>query len=75
MASAKMRLKIWDLFEDHHLFDGRGPDGCHSDAQLLAEMVAILGPPPVEFLRKSPRSLEYWDSSGIASSIEHLLIH
>ncbi|PYH66775.1 putative protein kinase [Aspergillus vadensis CBS 113365] len=55
---------FWDLFEDHHLFDGRGPDGCHSDAQVLAEMVAILGPPPVEFLRKSPRSLEYWDSSG-----------
>ncbi|GFN12640.1 putative protein kinase [Aspergillus tubingensis] len=55
---------IWDLFEDHHLFDGRGPDGFHSDAQLLAEMVAMLGPPQVEFLRKSPRSLEYWDSSG-----------
>lgn len=75
MASADMRLKIWDLFEDHHLFDGRGPDSFHSDAQLLAEMVAMLGPPPVEFLRKSPRSLEYWDSSGISSSLQHLSIH
>ncbi|RHZ57076.1 hypothetical protein CDV55_106046 [Aspergillus turcosus] len=55
---------IWDLFEDHHLFDGRGPDGSHSDAQLLAEMVAMLGPPPLDFLHKSPHSLNYWDSSG-----------
>ena len=63
-ASANQELKIWDLLEDHHLFDGRGPDGGHSDAQLLAEIVAMLGPPPTEFLRRSPRSLEYWDTSG-----------
>ncbi|PWY95405.1 kinase-like protein [Aspergillus sclerotioniger CBS 115572] len=55
---------IWDLFEDHHLFDGRGPDGVHSNAHLLAEMVAVLGPPPVGFLRKSSRSELYWDSLG-----------
>lgn len=64
-ASANQELKIWDLFEDHHLFDGRGLDGGHSDAQLLTEMVvAMLGPLPMEFLRVSPRSLEYWDTSG-----------
>ncbi|PYH92182.1 kinase-like protein [Aspergillus ellipticus CBS 707.79] len=56
--------KIWDLFEDHHLFDGRGPDGSHSDVQLLAEMKQVLGSPPSDFLRKSPYSLKYWDSSG-----------
>ncbi|PYI05498.1 kinase-like protein [Aspergillus sclerotiicarbonarius CBS 121057] len=55
---------IWDLFEDHHLFDSRGPDGVHSDAHLLAEMVAVLGSPPVGFLRKAPRSQMYWDSLG-----------
>ncbi|KAH8429524.1 putative protein kinase [Aspergillus melleus] len=55
---------IWDLFEDHHLFDGRGPDGRHSDAHLLAEMVAMLGPPPCSFLRNSPHGSKYWDSSG-----------
>ncbi|RAL05403.1 putative protein kinase [Aspergillus ibericus CBS 121593] len=55
---------IWDLFEDHHLFDSRGPDGLHSDAHLLADMVAVLGPPPVNFLRKSPQSQMYWDSLG-----------
>ncbi|PLN81850.1 protein kinase-like protein [Aspergillus taichungensis] len=53
---------IWDLFEDHHLLDGRGPDGFHSDAHLLAEMIAMLGPPPAAFLHKSSYSLKYWDS-------------
>ncbi|KAJ5121691.1 uncharacterized protein N7515_009652, partial [Penicillium bovifimosum] len=61
---ANAEIQIWDLFEDHHLFDGRGPDGRHSDAQLLAEMIAILGPPPAEFLRKSSLSQNYWDISG-----------
>lgn len=55
--------KIWDLFEDHHLFDGRGSDGRHSDAQILAEMIALLGPPPAKFLRKSSLSQKYWDAS------------
>ncbi|GAQ40314.1 hypothetical protein AKAW_09609 [Aspergillus niger] len=68
----RWNVGIWDLFEDHHLFDGRGPDGCHSDAQLLAEMVAMLGPPPVEWLRKSRRSLEYWDSSGQWNASEEI---
>lgn len=61
---ANAEIQIWDLFEDHHLFDGRGPDGRHSDAQLLAEMIAMLGPPPAEFLRKSSLSQNYWDISG-----------
>ncbi|PGH23964.1 CMGC/SRPK protein kinase [Polytolypa hystricis UAMH7299] len=55
---------IWDLFEDHHMFDGRGPDKKHSDAQLLAEMVALLGETPIEFLHRSQESLKYWDDSG-----------
>ncbi|KAB8205359.1 kinase-like domain-containing protein [Aspergillus parasiticus] len=55
---------IWDLFEDDHLFDGRGPDGKHSDAQLLAEMMSILGPPSTNFLNKSSRSGEFWNDRG-----------
>ncbi|KAL3475675.1 kinase-like domain-containing protein [Aspergillus californicus] len=56
---------VWDLFEDHHLFDGRTPTGNQSDVHLLAEMEAMLGPPPLNFLRKSPHSQKYWDSLGI----------
>ncbi|KAI9039616.1 uncharacterized protein KD926_009208 [Aspergillus affinis] len=63
--------EIWDLIEDHHLFDGRGPDGRHSDTHLLVEMVAMLGSPSSESLRKSPHSSKYWDPSGQwTSSIE-----
>ncbi|KAJ5100646.1 kinase-like protein [Penicillium angulare] len=55
---------LWDLFEDHHLFDGRGPDRQHSDEHLLAEMTAVLGTPPACFLRKCPQPSRYWDESG-----------
>lgn len=55
---------VWDLFQDHHLFDGRAPNGDQSDVHLLAEMQAMLGPPPLGFLCKSPQSQKYWDSSG-----------
>ncbi|GAB1194053.1 hypothetical protein APSETT444_003292 [Aspergillus pseudonomiae] len=55
---------VWDLFEDHHLFDGRDPNGSQSEVHLLAEMMAMLGPPPLNFLRRSPQSQKYWDSMG-----------
>lgn len=61
---------VWDLFEDHHLFDGRTPNGDQSDVYLLAEMEAMLGPPPLNFLRKSPQSPKYWDSLGKIFTIE-----
>jgi len=46
------------------MFDGRGPDKEHSDVHLLAEMIALLGPPPPKFLQRSKNSLEYWDEAG-----------
>ncbi|KAH1783240.1 hypothetical protein KXX36_000368 [Aspergillus fumigatus] len=41
---------------------------------LLWEMVAILGPPPLDFLRKAPQSRKYWDSMGrwnVAIEVPH----
>lgn len=35
-----------------------------SDAHHLAAMIALLGPPPREFLDRSQESLEYWDEHG-----------
>ncbi|KAE8354163.1 kinase-like domain-containing protein [Aspergillus coremiiformis] len=55
---------VWDLFEDHHLFDGRDLNGNQSDVHLLAEMIAMLGPPQLNFLRRSPQSQKYWDPMG-----------
>lgn len=39
-------------------------DQCLNDAHHLASMVALLGPPPQEFLARSQESLKYWDESG-----------
>ncbi|CAG8938723.1 unnamed protein product [Penicillium salamii] len=57
-------LLMWDLFEHHHLFKARNSareldDGCH-----LAEMQAVLGRPPAEFLGRSARSHLFWDKNG-----------
>ncbi|OOF98231.1 hypothetical protein ASPCADRAFT_395032 [Aspergillus carbonarius ITEM 5010] len=45
---------IWDLFEGQHLFgdifDSRGG---HDPFRHLARMVALAGPPPTEFVRRS----------------------
>ncbi|KAM3497101.1 hypothetical protein MY11210_009719 [Beauveria gryllotalpidicola] len=39
-------------------------DGANDDEQHLAEMVAFIGPPPVEFLQRSERCARYFDESG-----------
>ncbi|MCJ1385099.1 hypothetical protein MMC17_008218 [Xylographa soralifera] len=57
---------IWNIFEDKHLFNGIGAGSqAHSYRCHLAEMIAYLGPPPVEFLRRSKVSSNYFDEDGI----------
>ncbi|KAJ5102214.1 hypothetical protein NUU61_004436 [Penicillium alfredii] len=48
--------QIWDLFEHSHLFRARTPDGQLDDSYHLAEMKAILGDPPPEFLASEKKS-------------------
>ncbi|KAJ5776963.1 serine/threonine protein kinase [Penicillium odoratum] len=43
----------WDLVEQRHLFYARDPEKKSSDTHHLAEMIAILGPPPKGVLQKS----------------------
>ncbi|RJE24407.1 STYKc [Aspergillus sclerotialis] len=43
----------WTLFEQGHLFRNRTLDNDSEHAQRFAEMISLLGPPPVEFLRQS----------------------
>ncbi|GAB7354871.1 hypothetical protein MBLNU459_g5514t3 [Dothideomycetes sp. NU459] len=55
---------IWTLFEDGHLFARRDS---HDELEVhgrLADMTALLGPPPRAFLQRSPHTLKYWDSHG-----------
>jgi hypothetical protein len=35
-----------------------------NDELHLAEMVSLMGPPPKEFLSRSPECSRYWDSEG-----------
>lgn len=54
---------MWDLLEGGHLFFAR-KNGILDDEQHLAEMVSLLGPPPPEFLTRSKKCYQYWDSQG-----------
>jgi hypothetical protein len=57
--------EIWDLFERRHLFRARNPERKLDDGYHLAEMQAVLGNPPLEFLAQSERSLQFWDKNGL----------
>nr|POE98275.1 serine/threonine-protein kinase srpk [Quercus suber] len=57
-------VMIWDLFEGQHLFSARGPTGDQSSTYHLAEMCAMLGPPPLDYLRRSTTSWEYFEEDG-----------
>jgi hypothetical protein len=57
--------KAWDLLEREslfHLYDANDP--VRNEAHHLANMTALLGPPPLEFLKRSSKSHEYWDENG-----------
>ncbi|KAF1733963.1 Dual specificity tyrosine-phosphorylation-regulated kinase 3 [Beauveria bassiana] len=45
-------VMVWDLLEGKRLFLNK-KDGVNDDEQHLTEMVALIGPPPLEFLRRS----------------------
>ncbi|OJJ36353.1 hypothetical protein ASPWEDRAFT_108523 [Aspergillus wentii DTO 134E9] len=54
----------WTLFEEGHLFKNRTLADDTDHARRFAEMISLLGPPPVEFLRRSKESLKFWDENG-----------
>ncbi|KAH9215961.1 kinase-like protein [Leptodontidium sp. 2 PMI_412] len=58
-------LLAWDLLEQEslfHLYDANDP--ARNEAHHLANMVALLGPPPLELLQRSSKSHEHWDENG-----------
>ncbi|RMZ72434.1 kinase domain-containing [Pyrenophora seminiperda CCB06] len=56
---------IWDLYEDKHLFYGIDPTKkTYMTRAHLAELVAMLGPPPVDLLERGKRSKEFFDGEG-----------
>ncbi|CAG8890870.1 unnamed protein product [Penicillium egyptiacum] len=58
-------VMVWDLFEGRHLFHGNDPDGKgYSTWTHLAEVMGILGPPPLDMLQRGKRSHEFFASDG-----------
>ncbi|KAL8832016.1 MAG: hypothetical protein Q9170_005049 [Blastenia crenularia] len=68
----EVMLKIWDLFEDKHLFNGKDPkERKYMTRAHLAEIIAILGPPPPELLKKGKRSPEFFGEDGKSQLFPH----
>ncbi|KAK3318711.1 kinase-like domain-containing protein [Apodospora peruviana] len=56
---------IWDIFQGRHLFYGNDPDGRgYTTRAHSVEVVALLGPPPVDMLKRGVRSKESFDGDG-----------
>lgn len=57
-------MKAWDIVSPHTIIQGETRDGIFDDGAHVAELVALLGPPPPEFLEKRHLSWVFWDESG-----------
>ncbi|KAL2862224.1 putative protein kinase [Aspergillus lucknowensis] len=56
---------IWDLFEGEHLLGGIfDAKRRHDPFKHLALMIALIGPPPTEFVARSETTEQCFDSSG-----------
>ncbi|KAG8625798.1 hypothetical protein KVT40_006199 [Elsinoe batatas] len=57
-------ISVWDLFEPSRLFKAKGAEGEYSEHHHLAQMIAIMGPPPRDFLKRSERCDRFWRADG-----------
>ncbi|KAI4174630.1 MAG: hypothetical protein LQ343_002203 [Gyalolechia ehrenbergii] len=69
-ASWSYSIDIWnvgclDLFEGKHMFNGRDPkQRRYMTRAHLADMMALMGPPPSELLKAGKRTAEFFDKDG-----------
>ncbi|KJZ70226.1 hypothetical protein HIM_10374 [Hirsutella minnesotensis 3608] len=58
-------VMIWDIFQGRHLFYGQDAiKKTYTTRAHLAEVVAVLGPPPLDFLQRGIRSREFFSEEG-----------
>lgn len=67
--------QVWDLFQNKHMFDARDTNKKESSLYHLAEMIALLGPPPRDFLKRSAIASEYFDEHGPCLLLSPALHH
>lgn len=61
---------MWDLLHSRPIFRARRVNGEYDDGHHLAEMIAIIGPPPLDFLKRSEENtLYWWDETGRVSCL------
>jgi serine/threonine-protein kinase SRPK3 len=60
---AKLK-KVWDLFENKHLFNAVDETGKPLATHHIAEIVAFLGLPPHEYIHRSEVTNRVFDSQG-----------
>ncbi|KAF7888991.1 hypothetical protein EAF00_009291 [Botryotinia globosa] len=60
-------IDIWnDLFEGRHMFHGEDSDNKgYSTRAHLAEVIGMLEPPPLEFLKRGIRTPEFFDKQDV----------
>ncbi|KAK5937467.1 hypothetical protein PMZ80_010085 [Knufia obscura] len=59
---------IWDLFEGKGMFFGDDPEfKVYSTRAHLAEIIGMLGPPPLDLLKRGRRVDEFFDEKGIST--------
>ncbi|TFK24551.1 kinase domain protein [Coprinopsis marcescibilis] len=57
---------ILDIFEDRHLFYGTDPEhGVYRSRAHLAEMIALLGPPPPTLLERASARAKFFNGQGV----------
>ncbi|QKX63522.1 uncharacterized protein TRUGW13939_10693, partial [Talaromyces rugulosus] len=57
-------MVAWDIVCSRTLVNGKNADGIFDDRVHMAELVALLGPPPAEFREQRHLSSVFWDESG-----------
>ncbi|PYH89999.1 U4/U6 small nuclear ribonucleo protein PRP4 [Aspergillus ellipticus CBS 707.79] len=57
-------MVAWDIVAPRNLFNGKNPDRIFDDRVHVAEMVALLGPPPAAFRERSKLASVFWDEHG-----------
>nr|KAK5440830.1 hypothetical protein LTR18_007434 [Exophiala xenobiotica] len=57
-------VMLWDLFETFGLFDAIDTMSHYRPEKHLGLMIALLGPPPLDFLKRGAKSSHYFDNDG-----------
>ncbi|GLA91821.1 hypothetical protein AtubIFM57143_005335 [Aspergillus tubingensis] len=64
IIKSNWEYKAWDIVSPKSIIDGKIVDHTWDDGAHIAELVALLGPPSPEFVKRANMSWVFWDESG-----------